>query len=82
MKAAQATQARSGTGGKKRYNLVLPEELFEEVENIAAEHHTSVTEILRKFIRLGLIALQTDEDNNKPTLIIREGELEREVLLL
>ncbi len=65
----------------KRYNLALPEELFNEVQRVADEKQTTVVELLRKFIKLGLLAVTVE---NKPDaeLVIREGERERQLILL
>ncbi len=65
----------------KRYNLAIPEELFNEVQRIADQRQTTVVELLRKFIRLGLIAIQAEE-NPDMALIIREGDKEREIMFL
>lgn len=65
----------------KRYSLVLPQELYDEVEAIADRQHSSVVEIIRRFIRLGLIANEISKrDNSK--LIIREDGVDREILLV
>ncbi|MGH2588176.1 MAG: Clp protease N-terminal domain-containing protein, partial [Dehalococcoidia bacterium] len=45
----------------RRYSLVLPEDLFEEVERLAERQQTSVVELLRRFTRLGLLATQLQE---------------------
>jgi hypothetical protein len=65
----------------KRYNLVLPEDLFIEVQKVADNRHTTVVEMLRRFIKLGLLAIQLEE---KPgaALLIREGDTERQIVLL
>lgn len=65
----------------KRYNLALPEELFEEVADIAKRHDTTVVDILRRFIKLGLLATKIQETENA-ALLIREGNTERHILLL
>lgn len=65
----------------KRYNLVVPEDLFNELQQLAEARGTTVADLLRRFIKLGLIALQVDQDPNS-ALIIREGGTEREILLL
>jgi len=69
------------TRNVKRYNLVLPEELYEEVQRVALEQHTTVVELLRKFIKLGLLAVDI-ENTPDAQLIIREGEKERQLVLL
>jgi hypothetical protein len=64
-----------------RYNLALPKELFDELKNAADERGMTVVEVLRKFIKLGLLALETE---TKPgsALIIREGDTERQIMML
>ena len=65
----------------KRYNLVLPETLFSEIENIAKQQHTTVVGVLRLFIKLGLLASNIAESEDS-TLLIREGDTTREILFL
>lgn len=65
----------------KRYNLVLPEVIYSEVEKIAESRGTTVVEILRKFIKLGLLAVKVEETNGS-ALLIREGDNTREIILL
>lgn len=68
-------------GGVKRYSLVLPEDLFTAVQHLATQRQTTVVDLIRRFIKLGLIAARL-EDTPGAALIIREGESEREILLL
>jgi hypothetical protein len=65
----------------RRYSLVLPNDLFEEVERLASRQSTTVVELLRRFTRLGLLATRT-QDRPGASLVIREGGAEREILLL
>lgn len=65
----------------KRYNLVLPEELFNEVQQIADERQTSVVDILRRFIKLGLLADQIEKSPDS-ALLIRQGNVERQIILV
>jgi hypothetical protein len=67
--------------GAKRYNLVLPQELFDEVQRIAAERHSTVVEVLRQFIRLGLLVAQAEQDPNA-AFIYRQGDKERAIMLV
>ena len=67
--------------GLKRYTLVLPHELYSEVQRIAALRHIAVVELFRKFVRLGILAMKL-EDEPDSALIIREGNREREVKLI
>lgn len=65
----------------KRYTLVLPTELFDEVQEVADARHTTVVGLLRQFIKLGLLAVQL-EDTPDSALLIREGETEKEIRML
>ncbi|MGH2602721.1 MAG: Clp protease N-terminal domain-containing protein, partial [Dehalococcoidia bacterium] len=65
----------------KRYNLALPEDLHDEVQSLADRQQTTVVEVLRRFIRLGLLVTEVQERTGT-ALIIRDGEREREILLL
>jgi ATP-dependent Clp protease ATP-binding subunit ClpA len=67
--------------GLKRYNLVLPEDLYQQVQALAERDNTTVVEVLRRFIKLGLLATRVTEAPDS-ALIIREGGREREILLL
>lgn len=67
--------------GLKRYNLVLPESVFCEVQKLAAQRHTTVVELLRKFIRLGLLVAKFEESSDV-AFIIREGDKEQRLVLL
>ena len=65
----------------KRYNLVLPQELFEKVQELAEARQTTVVDLLRRFIKLGLLAAEIDKSPNA-SLLIREEKDEREIILL
>lgn len=68
-------------GAMKRYNLVLPEDLFQEVQHLADERQTSVVDLLRRFIKLGLLAANLENDQDS-ALLIRQGEETRQIVLL
>jgi hypothetical protein len=65
----------------KRYNLAVPQNLFDDLQRLADERNTTVVELLRKFIKLGLLAAQV-EDTPGSALIIREGDRERELIFI
>lgn len=65
----------------KRYNLVLTDELFGELERVARKRHTSVVEVLRRYIKLGLMVEEIDEKPDA-ALVIREGNNERQIVLI
>jgi hypothetical protein len=69
------------SNGVKRYTLVLPETLFQQVEQLADDRGTTVVDLLRRFIKLGLLAVQIEESPGK-ALLIREGTELRELLML
>lgn len=75
------TPTLANQGTLRRYNLILPEELYEAVKGIAEQQHTTVIELFRKFIKLGMLAADIANDP-KSKLIIREGKTEREIVLL
>ncbi len=72
-----------GTGKSdiKKYNLALPQKLFDKLQEAADKQHTTVVELLRKFIKLGLIIIELDGKSDS-AFIIREGDNEREVVFL
>lgn len=74
-------QPKAAGSGLRRYHLVLPEDLYREVEELAAREHTTVVEVLRRFIKLGLFATRVQATPGS-TLLIREGDREREIVLL
>ena len=65
----------------KRYQLVLPEELFDAVQHLADERQTTVVDLIRRFIKLGLIAAQI-ENTPGAALIIRKDDSEQQILFL
>jgi len=64
-----------------RYNLVLPKDVYEAVKAVARDRNTSVLEVFKQFIRIGLMVVAIDKSPDKH-LIIREGEQEREIIIL
>jgi hypothetical protein len=77
----EKSSTQNEASGIKRYNLSLPEDVFNEIQQIADEQHTTMLEILRRFIKLGLIAYEL-EKREDAALIIREGDKEREIVLI
>ncbi len=64
----------------RRYNLVLPERLFNDLQQAANEQDTTVVELMRRFIKLGLLALKL-QDAPDAGLIVRQGDDEHKVML-
>jgi hypothetical protein len=69
------------TKGTKRYTVVLPQELFDNVKQLADERQTTVIDLLRRFVKLGLLAAQL-ESSPDSALILREGDTEKQIILL
>jgi plasmid stability protein len=63
---------------RSRYNLDLPEDVYARLKVVAEEHSTSVSELVRRFITLGLLLTSRPDAQ----FIVREGEREREVVLI
>lgn len=66
----------------KRYNLALPTALFDELQQEADKRNVSVVELLRKFIKLGLIVIRLEDKKANAQLLIREGNTERQLVIL
>lgn len=61
--------------GVKRYNLVLPVELFNKLEAVAERKGESVVAVLKQFIKLGLLAVEL-EDKPGAELVIKDADKE------
>lgn len=71
----------SNSRAVKRYNLALPEDLFNELQQTAERRQTTVVELLRRFIKLGLLIIQT-EDSSDSTFWLKEGDIEKQIILI
>lgn len=63
----------------KRYNLNLPQELFDEIEQKSKDKDISVAHLMRRLLKLGLDAL---EDNVKLVIVDYDNDSEKEVKIL
>jgi hypothetical protein len=61
----------------KRCTFELPSDMYESLSQVAEENQTTTVDMLRKYIKLGLLA-------SKPGIVIllREGEKEQPVMLV
>lgn len=64
-----------------RYNLRLPAYVYEELGKIARERGTTRLELIQKFIKLGLLVLQAEEQPDSGFYFRNSGQLERVVIL-
>lgn len=67
--------------GTKRYNLVLPTELYDQLQEVADQKHTTVLELIRRFVKLGLLAVRA-ETTPGLDFIVREDGVESRVMIL
>ncbi len=65
----------------KRYNLILPTSLFDQIELLADDESASILEMLKRFIKIGLM-ITTLAQSPDTKVIIREGDRERELVFL
>jgi hypothetical protein len=66
--------------GRKR-NLKVAESLLRELEEVADGYGTTVTELMRRFMSLGLYVARAQRSTGA-VLIVREGDSERELVWL
>lgn len=78
MKRSTVPEVPSDT---KLYNLALPATVYADIQAVAERRKTTVAELIRRFIKLGLIVDRLEETPGA-ALVLREGASEREVLLL
>lgn len=65
----------------KRYNLALPVDLHEALKQIGNENNLTIVELLRRAVKLFLLAMEASESEDK-ALIIRDKNGEHQLLLL
>ena len=64
-----------------RYNLVLELKVHDELQEVAASLGITFAELMRKYIKLGLI-VSALEDEPGGMLIIRTDDTEKEIILI
>lgn len=64
-----------------RYNLTLEVKLYAELQEVAASKGITFVELMRKYIRLGLIVSELEEQPGSK-LIIRTDDVEKEIILI
>lgn len=65
---------------KKRLNLALPEPLYEKLASLANERDVTVTELLRAFIKLGLVIIEFED--KEQGLYMKEEDTYQKVILI
>jgi hypothetical protein len=69
---------KRSNGARKRYNLVLSQGLYDELQRIAGEKSTSIKGVLQRFIEIGLIVERVSKAPNAE-IVIRDGDKERTI---
>lgn len=70
-----------GAEVKIRYNFMLPQILHDEISEIAKKHGTSVTEIIRRCLKIGLLLEKSNPNTQFIVKDLKEGT-ERQIVLL
>ena len=65
----------------RRCNFFLPTKLYEELQGVTANKGITFSELMRKYIKLGLI-VSALEDEPGSKLIIRTDDTEKEIILI
>lgn len=65
---------------EKHYRLELGADIYHELEKTAVTREMSVAELLREFIKLGLVAVHV-QNTPGSMLLLREGDHERELTI-
>ncbi len=63
------------------YHLILPDELIDALRQIAVSRNTSMIDVLRRFIDLGLRTIEIEEQPGAALIVREEGKDEREITL-
>lgn len=64
---------------ERRYNLTMPEAYLARIEEVAAEEHTQASDIIRRFVTLGLIAAETEKRGG--SFVLRQDGRDEEMLI-
>ena len=61
----------------RRYTFELTPELYDQLSKAAEENQTTIVQVLRVFIKLGLLAIKPGT-----VVLIREGDVEQPIMLV
>lgn len=59
-----------------RYNLQLPEKLFKSIEELAKSEGVKVVDVIRQFVKLGLVAVEAQKNPDEALLYKRGNKVE------
>lgn len=63
----------------KRYNMVIPTELYNDVEALANSKHIAVIELLRNFIKFGMTISKLNDEGAE--IIVRQNGVDKQILI-
>lgn len=66
---------------KSMYSLSLPSEVLDEIKRVADKEETSILQVLRNFIKLGLAYYRMRDQDPNTQIIIRQGNTDHVILL-
>jgi hypothetical protein len=67
--------------GMHKYQAVLPDPLWNELQQLADDYHTTVGDLIRRFVQLGLIAVEHKQSGG--AIIFRSSDQsEKELVVL
>lgn len=67
---------------KKRYHLVIPQDLYDELQLVADKRQEKVIDVLKKYIKYGLWFESLLEKPDTKLFIKEGGDRERELVFL
>ncbi len=73
------TPIRPCPPGMRRYSLVIPEDLYAEVQERAAAEHTSMQDIMRRTMKFGLDMAREVEEPGTSLVVEKEGQPKKEI---
>jgi hypothetical protein len=65
----------------KRYNVIMPNKMHEELSDVAMTESMTVVELIRRFIKLGLLAYRL-QNKSGSALIIEEDGVQTKIVLM
>jgi ATP-dependent Clp protease ATP-binding subunit ClpA len=76
-----ASQIAERERGVRRYSLVLPEALFQQVQELADAEQSTVAELFRRFTKLGLLVMEIQRAPDASIVVRQEGSEQRLLVL-
>jgi len=66
----------------RRYNMALPETVYEDLRIIADINDVTIAEVLRKYIKLGLIVSEIENTPSIDLVLREEGKPDKTLVLI